>query len=58
MTKKDYELIAEAIFYLANPQIKQSDLKELVDILCKEFKRDNDRFDEVKFREACGYNWL
>lgn len=58
MTKKYYELLAAALkttrptgsFY---PEVKQwtKDLNSIIHVLA----RDNPRFNEDKFREACGY---
>ena len=48
MTKKDYELVADAI-------MNSIGIDELVNELCLRFKRDNPAFKPDKFRKACGY---
>ena len=34
------------------------EFQSLVDTFCRYFKRDNSRFDPVRFREACGVAYL
>ena len=48
MTKKDYELIAEAIRQSNNMKV------DVVDNLVRAFANDNPRFDRTKFYNACG----
>jgi hypothetical protein len=64
MTKKDYELIAteirlELMKYRENQELtgyidKYKAIWELAHRLANEFKQANERFDRIKFFEACG----
>lgn len=51
MTKKDYIAIAE-IFSQYKPIGEKT--KEIIWDLCLLFKKDNSRFNEEKFKKACG----
>lgn len=50
MTRKDYTMIASAIASAHIPEVAQ---ENLIRNLCKGFREDNERFDAVKFAEAC-----
>lgn len=50
MTKKDYELIARVISRYSD-WIKV----KLTEDFCRELRVANPRFDEDKFRKACGF---
>lgn len=56
MTRKDYELIADAIldarFKIYDNDQAQVGIDTVVDRLVKDLRRDNPRFDEFKFRKA------
>lgn len=67
MTKKDYELIADAIigeaFTSYNPSDEDFDLvdgmdydtvEQLAGAIADALKRDNPRFDRSRFLKACG----
>lgn len=64
MTKKDYELIAGAIFrsgYVTDKnkvrqQAKMDRSRQIVTDLAASLKHDNPNFDEAKFQAACGAN--
>ena len=50
MTRKDYQLVADAIRYsLPNGQVKA----DFVSYLLESMKRANDKLDEEKFEKAC-----
>lgn len=55
MTKKDYELIAGAIYHHRKSYGFRTDavVKEVIYSLCEALKMDNDKFDEEKFRRYC-----
>lgn len=46
MTKKDYVILARAVKEAKNK-------KEVIENLCKELAKDNDRFNTDRFKEAC-----
>ncbi len=46
MTRKHYKLIAECIR-------KAGTIEEVIDNLCVELKKDNENFNEDKFKKAC-----
>jgi hypothetical protein len=50
MTRKDYTMIASAIASAYIPEVAR---ENLIRNLCKGFREDNERFDAVKFAEAC-----
>lgn len=57
MTKKTFELVA-AIMRVAEiiattPEARNV-LTTIVDLFCSEFRKANGRFDEARFRKACG----
>ena len=62
MTKKDYELIAEAINEGYELAIKDTDTmtpksitaEYIVSTLCRNLERENPRFNRDKYWEACG----
>ncbi len=61
MTKKDYELIAEAINELSTKPIKgipddafADGVRAVAEHLAVALNRDNPRFDKDRFMEACG----
>lgn len=56
MTKKDYILIADAIakaFPEALTYAQEEAQTDVIESLCTALKRDNPRFDERKFMDAC-----
>lgn len=58
MTKKDFELIADAIAMARNANSNDNDnwqdaLNVAVTCLCNRLENDNPRFDREKFRAAC-----
>jgi hypothetical protein len=60
MTKKDYELIADSIKQfrykideLADTEIDQSTVSLLVGWLASDLEKDNSKFNENKFLNAC-----
>lgn len=59
MTKKDYELIAEAINSTVShyhPWAISNVMNEALEALCEALKLDNPNFDRDKFMTACGMN--
>jgi len=53
MTKKDYIMLAKLVnSHLLYVSVKN--VPEFIQNLVKELKKDNPRFDEVKFKKACG----
>lgn len=68
MTKKDYELVAYVIngrvenakesmhFGYTKEDISHAlnTLSDLVDMMAYEFSLDNSKFDQYKFKKACG----
>lgn len=50
MTRKDYNMIAAAI---AGSGLPESAREVLINTLCKGFVEDNDRFDAIRFADAC-----
>lgn len=61
MTRKDYELIADAISGTILEYARQGEdvadvMRELAENLATELEMDNPRFDREKFRKACGVN--
>jgi hypothetical protein len=50
-TKKDFEFTAA----LLNAALKGTPPLNLVQLASSKFKADNPRFDEERFKEACGY---
>jgi len=57
MTRKDYQMIAATIANstLFAHSIAETALREVVLNLCKAFRADNPRFDDIKFTKACGF---
>jgi hypothetical protein len=59
MTKKDYAIITNTLLRFHNSSIAQrktidDEYPFLVDLFSVTLKRENARFDDHKFREACG----
>jgi len=62
MTKKDYELIATAVWRAGfitdknkvREQAKKDRARLIAINLATDLKRDNERFDEDRFMSACG----
>lgn len=61
MTKKDYVLIADQIRYAIELSRKSNSYNAAFPIIramavdmCEALRQDNPRFDDDKFREACG----
>ena len=55
MTRKHFEMIANAIRVTKNTtEGDDAALRELALNLCVEFRRENGRFNKVRFLEACG----
>ena len=53
MTKKDYELIAKAVYYEhLDSRNNQVTLARIVDSLTRELELGNPRFDKVKFLKS------
>lgn len=50
MTRKDYLLVASAV---AHANIPEETLEVLISNLVRGFREDNDRFDAVRFGDAC-----
>jgi hypothetical protein len=50
MTRKDYVLIARAI---ASAGLGEWERAEVIKKLCAVFREDNERFDSMRFAEAC-----
>lgn len=50
MTRKDYVMIAGAIATAGLPERAR---ETLINNLCRKFSEDNERFDAVRFSEAC-----
>lgn len=62
MTRKDYNLIAEAIRNAkaatadyADPRIAEHGAYEAAKYLAFALRRDNSRFERARFMEACGF---
>jgi hypothetical protein len=53
MTRKDYTMIAHAI---ASAGLPEGTRETLVRNLCKGFQEDNEKFDAVKFAQACRHD--
>ena len=56
MTKKDYEMIAQAINNNSIGNFKSKlliDKETLINELCYELNKDNNRFDKDRFVKAC-----
>lgn len=53
MTRKDYILLSNLLKRFN--MTKDSITIELFKNLCNELKKDNPRFDEIKFKIACHY---
>ena len=51
MTRKDYIIISKVIDREINKPIFR--VSKLVESFCKEFEKDNPRFNADKFRKAC-----
>jgi hypothetical protein len=51
MTRKDYIIISKVIDKEINKPIFR--VSKLVESFCKEFEKDNPRFNADKFRKAC-----
>ena len=54
-SKKDYSLVARCIWLAWRPG-GYTHTTALIDHLCREFKEDNPKFDETKFRAAATRN--
>lgn len=60
MTRKDYVLIAKEIKMLIAQEKSVADVgynngvRETVNVLCRALKADNPKFNEAKFKKACG----
>lgn len=59
MTKKDYARLARVVDYCTSEVLESNGVKlvfkpSLVDELVDWLGDDNSRFDEAKFRKACG----
>lgn len=57
MTKKDYELIANVIYFNLKKDHQhtyQGIITMIVDDLARELKKDNPDFNATMFYEACG----
>ena len=61
MTKKDYELVAEAVRQTGLQFVDDEDevsytevLEEIATRLANSFRSENERFDREKFMTACG----
>lgn len=50
MTRKDYVMVANAV---ATSGLPERARETLINNLCRGFREDNDRFDAVRFSEAC-----
>ena len=55
MTRKDYEKIAKAINETRDFYKDYSITVTVAELLATEFRKDNPRFDAVKFYSACGF---
>jgi hypothetical protein len=56
MTKKDYKIIADVLYDTDNECTGESvsfNRTLLIENLCIAFKKDNERFNEQMFKEAC-----
>lgn len=53
MTKKDYELMAAVM--KSHSVLHQKATKAIMTSLLEHLKKDNPKFDEERFIEACGY---
>lgn len=53
MTRKDYELMAAVM--KSHSVLHQRATKAIMESLIQHLKKDNDKFDEKKFKEASGY---
>jgi hypothetical protein len=54
MTKKDYELIASVIKTISQRTIELRTTAFIANQFSKELSIENFRFDEEKFKKACG----
>ena len=57
MTRKDYILAARIVRDMLDgrrPLLARMTAQDVADVLVVVFERDNPRFDEARFREACG----
>ena len=54
MTRKHYKMIADSFKMTVNQGGNVEDLRALALTLCTEFKRENSRFDAIRFVEASG----
>jgi hypothetical protein len=50
VTRKDYIMIANAV---ATSGLPERARETLINNLCRGFREDNERFDSIKFAEAC-----
>jgi hypothetical protein len=50
MTRKDYVMIARAV---ASARLPEWERATLINKLCAVFLEDNERFDAMRFAEAC-----
>jgi predicted hydrolase (HD superfamily) len=53
MTKKDYELMAAVM--KSHSVLHQKATKAIMDSLIVHLKKDNEKFDESRFKEASGF---
>ena len=53
MTKKDYELMAAVM--KSHSVLHQKATKAIMESLIVYLKKDNEKFDEKRFKEASGY---
>ena len=56
MTTKDYKIIADVLYDTDNEETGESvsfNRTLLIENLCIAFKKDNERFNEQMFKEAC-----
>jgi len=54
MTKKDYTLIASAVYSALLDGGDPVQLREVASHLANKLQADNNKFDRAKFIEACG----
>lgn len=55
MSRKDYQLIADAIRGAVKAHGPASSARLIADNLCILLRRDNPRFDEARFMAAAGF---
>lgn len=55
MTRKDFELVARVLRDYAAEHPAATDARDVLAVaFASEFAERNDRFDEARFRKACG----